>query len=90
MLQQKITELTTIIDEKTKKETKLNKKIEVQKASIKEWQQNSKNVYKDLKRNQILQEKERYEMLVQIKQLKAKVTEQKTELKDYDKQLKKF
>jgi septal ring factor EnvC (AmiA/AmiB activator) len=54
MLQGKITELNKLIEEKTKKEQKLNKKIEVQKASIKEWQQNSKKVYKDLKRNEIL------------------------------------
>lgn len=53
-LQGKITELTQLIEEKSKREAKLNKKIELQKASIKEWQQNSKKVYKDLKRNEIL------------------------------------
>jgi len=43
-----------IIDEKTKKEQNLNKKIESQKASLKEWEKNSKKVYKELKRNEIL------------------------------------
>jgi len=32
-------------------------------------------VYKELKRKEILQEKERYEMLLQIKQLKTKANE---------------
>lgn len=64
MLQDKVTELTLLLEDKTKKEEKLTKKIEQQKASLKEWQQNSKKVYKELKRKEILQEKERYEMLL--------------------------
>lgn len=75
MLQDKVTELTLLLEDKTKKEEKLTKKIEQQKASLKEWQQNSKKVYKELKRKEILQEKERYEMLLQIKQLKTKANE---------------
>lgn len=67
MLQQKITVLTTIIDNKAKTEENLNIQIESQKASLREWEKNSKRVYKELKRNEILQEKERYEMLLQIK-----------------------
>jgi len=75
VLQDKVTELTLLLEDKTKKEEKLTKKIEQQKASLKEWQQNSKKVYKELKRKEILQEKERYEMLLQIKQLKTKANE---------------
>lgn len=47
-------------------------------------------MYKDLKRNEILQEKERYEMLLQIKQLKTKANEQRTEIKAQEKKINKF
>lgn len=66
-LQDKNAELMAIVEEKAKKEEKLNKKIEQQRESLKEWEKNSRQVYKELKRNEILQEKERYEMLLQLK-----------------------
>jgi len=69
-LSHQISELTKQIEDKGKKEEKLQKKIEAQKASLKEWEKNSKKIYKEIKHNEIMQEKERYEMLLKIKQLK--------------------
>lgn len=56
--------MTVTIEGKNKNEEKLNNKIQSQKASLAQWEKNSKSVYKELKRNEILQEKERYEMLL--------------------------
>ena len=58
------------VDEKQKSEEKLQKKIESQRAALKEWEKNSKKVYKEIKHNEIMQEKERYELLLKIKELK--------------------
>lgn len=79
-----------VIEEKTKKEDKLNKKIEQQRESLKEWEKNSRQVYKELKRNEILQEKERYEMLLQLKQMKNKIAEYQVEINDQKKQIDRF
>lgn len=90
MLQDKNAELMAVIEEKTKKEDKLNKKIEQQRESLKEWEKNSRQVYKELKRNEILQEKERYEMLLQLKQMKNKIAEYQVEINDQKKQIDRF
>ena len=90
MLKDKNAELMAVIEEKTKKEDKLNKKIEQQRESLKEWEKNSRQVYKELKRNEILQEKERYEMLLQLKQMKNKIAEYQVEINDQKKQIDRF
>lgn len=73
--------MTKQLEEKGKKEEKLQKKIESQRASLKEWEKNSKKIYKEIKHNEILQEKERYEMLLKIKEYKNKIATQGKELK---------
>ena len=39
-------------------------------------------MYKEIKHNEIMQEKERYEMLLKIKELKNKTVEQRKEIKE--------
>lgn len=53
-MQNKIDELMSSIEAFEKKEQKLNKKIEAQRASLKEWEKNSKKVYKELKHKEIM------------------------------------
>ena len=89
-LQSELDELKVTKEQLTKREQQLNKKIDRQRESLKEWQKNSKQVYKELKRNEIMREKERYEMLVSIKQLKAKVEDQGKVIKTYQKEIQKF
>lgn len=65
----------------------MQKKIESQRAALKEWEKNSKKVYKEIKHNEIMQEKERYELLLKIKELKTKVLEQRKDIKSYQTQI---
>lgn len=73
--------------EKQGNEEKLQKKLDEKRSAIKEWEKNSKKVYKELKHNEMMQQKERYELLTKIKSLKSKVDLQRTTIKDQEKQI---
>ncbi len=57
------------------KETEIeqNKLIEEKRNNIKEQTKNMKTVYKEMKHNEIMQQKERYELLLKIKEFQDKV-----------------
>ena len=45
-----------------------------------DWEQKCKKVYKDVKRDQMLYEKERYELLLKLKSVSSTVKLQKQEI----------
>ena len=73
--------------DKQANEEKFQKKLDEKRSAIKEWEKNSKKVYKELKHKEMMQQKERYELLTKIKSLKSKVDLQRTTIKDQQKQI---
>ena len=64
------------------RETQLNqqKKLEEIMQENCDWEQKCKKVYKDVKRDQMLYEKERYELLLKLKSVSNTVKQQKQEI----------
>lgn len=62
------------------KEASKNDKIHVLVERNKEWQEKTTKVYKEIRQNQLLVEKERYEMMAKIRELKEKNKQQKKEM----------
>lgn len=64
------------------RETQLNqqKKLEEIMQENSDWEQKCKKVYKDVKRDQMLYEKERYELLLKLKSVSNTVKQQKQEI----------
>lgn len=80
-------ELLRAQEERKVSEARLNKKLEEKRNAIKEWEKNSKKVYKDIKHNEVMQQKERYELLTKIKELKNKVSTQRKDIKEQQTQI---
>ena len=63
-------------------EEKLNNKIQEKRDAIKEWEKNIKKMHKEIKHNEMMQQKERYELLSKIKDLKSRLGDQRKQMKE--------
>ena len=66
------------------KEASMHDKIHVLVERNKEWQEKTTKVYKEIRQNQLLVEKERYEMMAKIRELKEKNKTQKKEMQEQE------
>ena len=58
--------------------------------NLKEQQKNMKTVYKEMKHSEIMQQKERYELLLKIKEFQDKVKQQKKDIQRKDTEIQMF
>ena len=65
-------------------EIEQNKIIEEKRSNLKEQTKNMKTVYKEMKHSEIMQQKERYELLLKIKEFQDKVKQQKKDIQHKD------
>ena len=75
-------QLSKTLAEKQVNEEKLNNKIQEKRDAIKEWEKNIKKMHKEIKHNEMMQQKERYELLSKIKDLKSRLGDQRKQMKE--------
>lgn len=71
-------------------EIEQNKIIEEKRSNLKEQTKNMKTVYKEMKHSEIMQQKERYELLLKIKEFQDKVKQQKKDIQRKDTEIQVF